>query len=70
MLSRSWQRAGEHQMSEINKFCIKSCLVGLEKSQELLNKNESVYDAAADMHSFVKDCIKTCPYKDRMNFKK
>ena len=56
-------------MSQINKFCIKSCPVGIEKSRELLSKNESVYDAVADMRCFVEKCIKTCPYKDKIDFK-
>ena len=51
----------------MNDFCIKCCHIGKEKSEELLNKNNSVYDAAMDMHIFVEHCIKTCQYK--CNFK-
>ena len=36
----------------MNDFCIKSCLLGKKKSQEFLDKNNSVYDAAMDMCFF------------------
>lgn len=52
-------------MSEVKDFCIKSCPLGIEKSKEFLDKNNSAYDAAMDMHFFVKECMKTCPYKDK-----
>ena len=45
-------------------YCIKDCPIGKAKTEELLRKNNSVYDAAMDMHFFVKECRKTCPYKD------
>ena len=51
-------------MSEVKEFCIKSCPLGLEKRKEFLDKNNSVYDAATDMYFFVKECMKTCPYKE------
>jgi hypothetical protein len=50
----------------MNNFCIKGCPIGIEKSRELLDKNNSAYDAAMDMQFFVDKCIKTCPYKDRL----
>lgn len=52
-------------MSEVNDFCIKECPLGIEKSEEFLDKNNSAFDAAMDMHCYVKECIKTCPYKDK-----
>jgi hypothetical protein len=52
-------------MSKINDFCINECPLGIKKSDEFLNKNNSVYDAVADMWSFVDECLKTCPYKDK-----
>lgn len=49
----------------MNDFCITDCPLGIEKSKEFLNKNNSVYDAVIDMRFFVEECIKTCPYRDR-----
>lgn len=57
-------------MSEVRDFCIKGCPIGLEKSKEFLDKNNSAYDAAMDMHFFVDKCIKTCPYKDKLKMDK
>lgn len=56
-------------MSEVKDFCIKGCTLGKEKSREFLEQNNSVYDAAMDMHFFVKECLKTCPHKDKFNTK-
>ena len=33
----------------INDFCIKECPLGIEKSEEFLDKNNSAFDAAMDM---------------------
>jgi hypothetical protein len=52
-------------MSELRDFCITGCPIGLEKSREFLDKNNSAYDAAMDMYFFVENCIKTCPHKDK-----
>lgn len=54
-------------MSELKDFCIEGCPLGKEKSEEFLRINNSPFDAAVDMHFFVKECIKTCPYKDKYN---
>jgi hypothetical protein len=54
-------------MPEKNDFCIKSCPVGIEKSKELLDKNNSAYDAAIDMYFFVEECMKTCPHKEEQH---
>ena len=48
----------------MNDYCIDKCPLGKEKSKEFLDKNESAYDAAMDMHFFVQECLKTCSYKD------
>lgn len=53
----------------MNDFCIKSCPLGKKKSKELLDKNNSVYDAAMDMRFFVEECLKTCPHKDKFKAK-
>lgn len=53
----------------MNDFCIKGCPLGIEKSEEFLAINNSVYDAAMDMHSFVEECLKTCPHRDKLNTK-
>ncbi len=53
----------------MNDFCIKECPFGKEKSKEFLDKNNSVYDAVIDMQTFVKECIKTCPHRDKLNTK-
>lgn len=50
----------------MSAYCIKECPLGKEKSRELLDKNNSAYDAALDMQFFVDKCIKTCPYKDKL----
>lgn len=44
-----------------NEYCIKNCELGRRKSRELLDQNNSAYDAALDMHWFVEECKKTCP---------
>ncbi len=44
-------------------YCNKSCPIGIEKSRELLDKNNSAYDAAISFRFFVEDCFKYCPYK-------
>lgn len=49
----------------MNDFCIKECPLGKKKSEELLDKNNSAYDAAVDMLYFVEECIKTCPNKEK-----
>lgn len=54
-------------MSEVKDFCIRECPLGKEKSQELLDRNNSAYDAAMDMCFFVEECIKTCPHKDKFS---
>jgi Fe-S-cluster-containing dehydrogenase component len=51
----------------MNDYCIKDCPLGIEKSKELLDKANSVYDAAMDMRFFVDECIKTCPHKDKFS---
>lgn len=50
----------------MNDYCINECPLGKEKSEEFLDKNESAYDAAMDMRFFVKECLKTCPHKDKV----
>lgn len=58
-------------MSEEQKFddtfCIKKCKIGIEKSEEFLEANNSAYDAAIDMWAFVAECKKTCPYCNEKN---
>jgi hypothetical protein len=54
-------------MSEVRDYCIKECPLGIEKSKEFLEINNSAYDAAMDMHFFVEKCINTCPYKDKFS---
>lgn len=53
----------------MNDFCIKKCPLGKEKSKDFLAQNNSVYDAVIDMRSFVEECLKTCPHKDKLNIK-
>ncbi len=47
-------------------YCIKKCPKGIAESKRLLDINNSAYDAAMDMYSFVQVCLKTCPYKDKL----
>lgn len=50
-------------MSEINiDCCSKDCPKGKKVSEQLLESNNSAYDAAIDFWAFVKDCSLTCPY--------
>ena len=44
-------------------YCYKCCEKGKKASDEFLDKNNSVYDAASDFWSFTDECFKTCPYK-------
>lgn len=46
------------------QYCGEKCKIGKEKCAELLNKSDSVYDAASDFCVFIKKCFKTCPYKE------
>jgi hypothetical protein len=52
---------------KMNDFCIKTCPLGVKKSEEFLAKNNSAYDAALDMHFFVDECKKTCPHKNKFS---
>jgi hypothetical protein len=45
-------------------YCYKKCSTGKKASDEFIDKNNSVYDAAVDFWSFTDECFKTCPYKD------
>lgn len=45
-------------------YCSKKCQIGISKSAELLNMNDSVYDAAFDFNAFAEECFKTCPHKE------
>ena len=46
-------------------YCNKKCPIGISTSKEILDKNESISDAAIDFWYFIKECFKTCPYKDK-----
>ena len=46
------------------EYCYKCCAKGKKASDEFLEKNNSVYDAASDFWSFTDECFKTCPFKD------
>jgi hypothetical protein len=46
-------------------YCYKYCSIGKAKSTMLLNKNDSVFDAAVDFQEFVTKCFETCKYKDK-----
>ena len=51
----------------MNKYCCNSeCPKGIKISEELLDKNNSPYDAALDFMAFIKECSKTCPYKTEL----
>lgn len=54
----------------MNDFCIKECPRGKEKSEELLDKNNSALDAAMDMYFFIEKCLETCPYRDKLKIHK
>ena len=54
---------------EVKDFCTKECPIGRKKSRELLDRHNSVYDAAMDMYFFVEKCVNTCPYKDKLSVK-
>ena len=45
-------------------YCDKICPLGSKKSEEFLDKNNSVFDAAIDFTYFVEECFKTCPYRE------
>lgn len=45
-------------------YCYKTCPIGKKASEEFLEKNNSVYDAASDFWAFTDECFKNCPYKD------
>jgi hypothetical protein len=47
------------------EYCYKRCPAGKKASEELLEKNESVFDAINDFWVFTNECFKTCPYKDK-----
>lgn len=45
-------------------YCYEKCEKGSAFAKEALWKCESVFDAAFDFDCFVKECFKTCPYKE------
>ena len=45
-------------------YCNEKCSKGIKICEELLDKNNSAYDAALDFFAFAKECFKTCPFKD------
>ena len=45
-------------------YCDNICPLGSKKSEEFLDKNNSVFDAAIDFTYFVEECFKTCPYRE------
>lgn len=47
-------------------YCISKCKIGLDKSRELLDANNSPYDAAFDFSCFIDECFKTCPYREQI----
>ena len=42
------------------QYCSEKCPIGIAKKEELLNSNNSAYDAAMDMYWFVEQCCRTC----------
>lgn len=46
-------------MVDKNDVC-ETCQVYIKKKEELLNSNNSAYDAAIDMMFFIDDCLRTC----------
>jgi hypothetical protein len=47
------------------KYCMHECPIGCAKSEELLTKNNSVFDAVSDFRLFVEKCFETCLHKDK-----
>ena len=45
-------------------YCYFKCEKGSSCAKELISNCESVFDAAFDFDCFVKECFKTCPYKE------
>jgi hypothetical protein len=45
--------------------CAKDCPIGKAKSAELLERENSAYDAAIDFWAFVSECSKTCKYIEK-----
>lgn len=41
-------------------YCLITCPKGKQKSIELLNKNESVIDAASEFSDWLHECRKNC----------
>lgn len=46
------------------KYCNKECEKGKNKSKQLLDDNNSAYDAAISFCFFVEKCFDTCPHKE------
>lgn len=46
-------------------YCDKKCSIGTKVSKEFLKNNNSAYSAAIDFRLFIKECVKTCPYKEK-----
>jgi hypothetical protein len=45
------------------RYCNNSCPIGQKESKEILDNNNSAYDAALDFMWFAEKCFETCPYK-------
>jgi hypothetical protein len=47
------------------KYCGKTCPIGIEKIQKLLEDHNSIFEAASAFRVFTAECFKNCKYKDR-----
>ena len=48
-------------------YCYNNCAKGISMRKDLLDKNDSVYEAIMDFQSFANTCFETCPCKDKHN---
>lgn len=57
-------------MGKYSLYCVRECPIGKLESNEILNRNNSAFDAAFDMQYFVKGCLeKGCKYeKERLEY--
>ena len=47
-------------------FCSIECEKGRKAVSKFLLKNNSAYDAFIDFKYFIEECIKTCPYREKV----
>lgn len=44
----------------MNNYCLNQCPIGQEYKKQVLEYNDSVFDAVSDVQRMLEQCMKTC----------